>query len=134
MHGPAEGAAARSRGRGAAGDRGIGLPGLRARGTGPLPGAGRTRARNAARRGLGSGLSRRRARIFHGERGAVARVRGPREHPADDDRRRPLPARPGNHRMTDTIALDLDGYTDLPPGRIANVVTYLEMTAPAAPA
>jgi GNAT superfamily N-acetyltransferase len=31
--------------------------------------------------------------------------------------------------MTDTIALDLDGYTDLPPGRIANVVTYLEMTA-----
>jgi GNAT superfamily N-acetyltransferase len=32
--------------------------------------------------------------------------------------------------MTDTIALDLDGYTDLPPGRIANVVTYLEMTTP----
>jgi GNAT superfamily N-acetyltransferase len=30
--------------------------------------------------------------------------------------------------MTETIALDLDGYTDLPPGRIANVVTYLEMT------
>jgi GNAT superfamily N-acetyltransferase len=28
-----------------------------------------------------------------------------------------------------TIALDLDGYTDLPPGRIANVVTYLEMLA-----
>ena len=26
-----------------------------------------------------------------------------------------------------TIPLDLDGYTDLPPGRIANVVTYLEM-------
>jgi len=40
--------------------------------------------------------------------------------------------------MTETIALDLDGYTDLPPGRIANVVTYLEMTdrpeAPPAPA
>jgi len=30
-----------------------------------------------------------------------------------------------------TIPLDLDGYTDLPPGKIANVVTYLEMTAPA---
>ena len=31
-----------------------------------------------------------------------------------------------------TIPLDLDGYTDLPPGRIANVVTFLEMqTAPA---
>ena len=29
-----------------------------------------------------------------------------------------------------TIPLDLDGYTDLPPGKIANVVTYLEMTAP----
>jgi GNAT superfamily N-acetyltransferase len=28
-----------------------------------------------------------------------------------------------------TIPLDLDGYTDLPPGKIANVVTYLEMTA-----
>lgn len=28
-----------------------------------------------------------------------------------------------------TIPLDLDGYTDLPPGRIANVVTYLEMRA-----
>jgi len=28
-----------------------------------------------------------------------------------------------------TIALTLDGYTDLPPGKIANVVTYLEMTA-----
>jgi GNAT superfamily N-acetyltransferase len=28
-----------------------------------------------------------------------------------------------------TIPLKLDGYTDLPPGRIANVVTYLEMTA-----
>jgi GNAT superfamily N-acetyltransferase len=30
-----------------------------------------------------------------------------------------------------TIPLALDGYTDLPPGKIANVVTYLEMTAPA---
>lgn len=30
----------------------------------------------------------------------------------------------------DTIPLLLDGYTDLPPGKIANVVTYLEMTAP----
>jgi GNAT superfamily N-acetyltransferase len=29
-----------------------------------------------------------------------------------------------------TIPLDLDGYTDLPAGRIANVVTYLEMRAP----
>jgi GNAT superfamily N-acetyltransferase len=29
-----------------------------------------------------------------------------------------------------TIPLDLDGYTDLPPGKIANVVTYLEMAAP----
>ena len=29
-----------------------------------------------------------------------------------------------------TIPLDLDGYTDLPPGKIANVVTYLEMRAP----
>ncbi len=28
-----------------------------------------------------------------------------------------------------TIAVDLDGYTDLPPGRIANIVTHLEMTA-----
>ncbi len=27
-----------------------------------------------------------------------------------------------------TIPLNLDGYTDLPPGKIANVVTYLEMT------
>jgi GNAT superfamily N-acetyltransferase len=29
-----------------------------------------------------------------------------------------------------TIPLDLDGYTDLPPGKIANVVTYLQMLAP----
>jgi GNAT superfamily N-acetyltransferase len=29
-----------------------------------------------------------------------------------------------------TIPLTLDGYTDLPPGKIANVVTYLEMMAP----
>lgn len=36
--------------------------------------------------------------------------------------------------MTETIALDLDGYTDLPPGRIANVVTYLEMTNRPVPA
>ncbi len=28
-----------------------------------------------------------------------------------------------------TIPLALDGYTDLPPGKIANVVTYLEMRA-----
>jgi len=28
-----------------------------------------------------------------------------------------------------TIPLRLDGYTDLPPGKIANVVTYLEMTS-----
>jgi N-acetylglutamate synthase-like GNAT family acetyltransferase len=29
-----------------------------------------------------------------------------------------------------TIPLDLDGYTDLPPGKIANVVTFLEMISP----
>jgi GNAT superfamily N-acetyltransferase len=29
-----------------------------------------------------------------------------------------------------TIALSLDGYTDLPTGKIANVVTFLERTAP----
>lgn len=29
-----------------------------------------------------------------------------------------------------TIPLKLDGYTDLPPGKLANIVTYLEMTAP----
>jgi GNAT superfamily N-acetyltransferase len=29
-----------------------------------------------------------------------------------------------------TIPLDLNGYTDLPPGRIANVVTFLEMLTP----
>lgn len=29
--------------------------------------------------------------------------------------------------MMHSITLDLDGYTDLPPGRIANVVTYFEM-------
>ena len=28
-----------------------------------------------------------------------------------------------------TLSVDLDGYTDLPPGKIANVVTYLEMFA-----
>ena len=33
----------------------------------------------------------------------------------------------------DTIPLKLDGYTDLPPGKIANVVTYLEMTSAAGP-
>ncbi len=33
-----------------------------------------------------------------------------------------------------TISVDLDGYTDLPPGRIASFVTHLEMTAPPAPA
>jgi GNAT superfamily N-acetyltransferase len=32
-----------------------------------------------------------------------------------------------------TIPLALDGYTDLPPGKIANVVTYLEMTGPPGP-
>lgn len=31
-----------------------------------------------------------------------------------------------------TLAIDLDGYTDLPPGKIANIVTYLDMTAPPA--
>ena len=29
-----------------------------------------------------------------------------------------------------TIPLALDGYTDLPAGRLANVVTHLETTAP----
>ena len=33
-----------------------------------------------------------------------------------------------------TISVDLDGYTDLPPGRIASFVTHLEMTAPPDPA
>jgi GNAT superfamily N-acetyltransferase len=28
-----------------------------------------------------------------------------------------------------TLAVSLDGYTDLPPGKIANVVTFFEMTA-----
>lgn len=32
----------------------------------------------------------------------------------------------------DTLEINLDGYTDLPAGKIANVVTYLEMTAPPA--
>lgn len=32
-----------------------------------------------------------------------------------------------------TLTISLDGYTDLPPGKIANVVTYLEMFAPPAP-
>jgi len=31
-----------------------------------------------------------------------------------------------------TMEILLDGYTDLPPGKIANVVTYLEMLAPPA--
>jgi GNAT superfamily N-acetyltransferase len=30
----------------------------------------------------------------------------------------------------ENLEISLDGYTDLPPGKIANVVTYLEMTAP----
>ncbi|MCB1486146.1 MAG: GNAT family N-acetyltransferase [Bauldia sp.] len=33
----------------------------------------------------------------------------------------------------ETIPLKLDGYTDLPPGKIANVVTYLELTERPAP-
>lgn len=32
-----------------------------------------------------------------------------------------------------TLEISLDGYTDLPPGKIANVVTYLEMVAPPSP-
>ena len=32
-----------------------------------------------------------------------------------------------------TLPILLDGYTDLPPGKIANVVTYFEMVAPPAP-
>ena len=31
-----------------------------------------------------------------------------------------------------TVALNLDGYTDLPPGKIATIVTYLEMRKPPA--
>ncbi len=34
-------------------------------------------------------------------------------------------------RQKPTIPLALDGYTDLPPGKIANVVTYLEREPPA---
>ncbi len=34
-------------------------------------------------------------------------------------------------RQAPTIPLALDGYTDLPPGKIANVVTYLERDVPA---
>ena len=33
----------------------------------------------------------------------------------------------------ETLEILLDGYTDLPPGKIANVVTYLELLAPPAP-
>lgn len=33
----------------------------------------------------------------------------------------------------ETLEISLDGYTDLPPGKIANVVTYLEMLAPPEP-
>ena len=32
--------------------------------------------------------------------------------------------------MSGTLTISLDGYTDLPPGKIANVVTFVEMTAP----
>jgi GNAT superfamily N-acetyltransferase len=32
--------------------------------------------------------------------------------------------------MPETFPVILDGYTDLPPGRIANVVTFLELTQP----
>ena len=34
-------------------------------------------------------------------------------------------------RRKRTIPLNLDGYTDLPPGKIANVVTYLQRPPPA---
>jgi GNAT superfamily N-acetyltransferase len=34
-------------------------------------------------------------------------------------------------RQSPTVPLALDGYTDLPPGKIANVVTYLEREPPA---
>jgi GNAT superfamily N-acetyltransferase len=34
-----------------------------------------------------------------------------------------------NDRATGTLEVSLDGYTDLPPGKIANIVTYFEMTA-----
>jgi len=37
----------------------------------------------------------------------------------------------GDHSMTHSqTMLNLDGYTDLPPGKIAAVVTYLEMRSP----
>ena len=36
--------------------------------------------------------------------------------------------------MSGTLTISLDGYTDLPPGKIANVVTFVEMTAPPAAA
>lgn len=32
--------------------------------------------------------------------------------------------------MSGTFPVAIDGYTDLPPGRVANVVTFLEMTEP----
>ena len=35
--------------------------------------------------------------------------------------------------MSRSIALNLNGYTDLPPGHIASVVTFLEMRAPPPP-
>lgn len=36
--------------------------------------------------------------------------------------------------MTDEpVTLNLDGYTDIPPGKMAAVVTYLDMTSPAPP-
>lgn len=37
------------------------------------------------------------------------------------------------HNETATIPLALDGYTQLPPGKLASIVTYLEMHAPPAP-
>ena len=40
--------------------------------------------------------------------------------------------RHGNDKKSEpaTFAVSLDGYTDLPPGKIANVVTFLETTEP----
>ncbi len=48
----------------------------------------------------------------------------------------PPPARslyPSRHERAPPPSLDLDGYTALPPGKVAAVVTMLEMTAPPAP-
>jgi len=42
----------------------------------------------------------------------------------------PITGKSGKAQAMETLEISLDGYTDLPPGKIANVVTYLEMLAP----